>query len=76
MIEEKFVKTDEIVLFSSAQKYPRHIYDETKNRKGGPKRKTKEKPTSKKQEQEHHWSRGNSRLLRTHSQRKLFVVQR
>jgi len=33
MIEAKFVKTDEIVLFSSAQKYPRHIYDETKNRK-------------------------------------------
>ena len=33
MIEEKFVKTDEIVLFSSAQKYPRHIYDETKNKK-------------------------------------------
>jgi len=71
MIEEKFVKTDEIVLFSSAQKYPRHIYDETKNRKGAPKRKTKEKPsknssfclrepTSKKQEQEHHWSRGSS----------------
>jgi hypothetical protein len=45
MIEEKFVKTDEIVLFSSAQKYPRHIYDETKNRKGAPKRKTKEKPS-------------------------------
>ena len=45
MIEAKFVKRDEIVLFSSAQKYPRHIYDETKNRKGGPKRKTKAKPS-------------------------------
>ncbi len=45
MIEAKFVKTGEIVLFSSAQKYPRHIYDETKNRKGGPKRKTKGKPS-------------------------------
>ena len=52
MIEAKFVKTDEIVLFSSAQKYPRHIYDETKNRKGGPKRKTKSKT------KQNPWSRG------------------
>jgi hypothetical protein len=33
-------------LFCSAQhRNPRHIYDETKNRKGGPKRKTKGKPS-------------------------------